>query len=55
MLVTTPAVTTESLVLLTPQANPGGQLWVSLKKGSFSIHSSAAPTQDVPIAYLIIN
>ncbi|GAC1347339.1 MAG: hypothetical protein NVSMB27_12550 [Ktedonobacteraceae bacterium] len=55
VVVTTPVVTAESLVLLTPHANPGGQLWVNVKKGIFSIQTSAAPTQDVPIAYLIIN
>jgi hypothetical protein len=53
--VTTDVVTGDSLVLLTPHANPGGQLWVKAKKGIFVIHTSAAPTQDVPIAYLIIN
>lgn len=55
VVVTAPAVTAESLVLLTPHANPGGQLWVDVKTGIFAIQTSAAPTQDVPIAYLIIN
>jgi hypothetical protein len=54
-MVTTDVVTSESLVLLTPHANPGGQLWVKAKEGIFVIHTIAAPTQDVPIAYLIIN
>jgi hypothetical protein len=55
VVVTTPAVTAVSLVLLTPHANPGGQLWVDVKQSIFAIETSAAPTQDVPIAYLIIN
>jgi hypothetical protein len=48
-------VTTESLVLLTPRANPGGQLWVNVTDGIFVIRTSVAPTQDVRIAYLIID
>jgi hypothetical protein len=48
-------VTTESLVLLAPRANPGGQLWVNVKDGIFVIRTSVAPTRDVRIAYLIID
>ena len=51
----TPAATASSLVLLTPQANPQGQLWVAPASGSFTIESSTPPSQDVPIAYRVIN
>ncbi len=53
--VNTPAATPTSNILLTPLDNPRGQLWVTRAAGSFNIHVSAAPRQDVPIAYLIIN
>jgi hypothetical protein len=53
--VNTPAATTVSNIILTPLGNPGGQLWVDRAAGSFTIHTSAAPASDVPIAYLIIN
>jgi len=52
--VATPAATASSLVLLTPAANPQGQLWVRPAAGSFTIEASTSPAQDVPIAYLVI-
>lgn len=53
--VPTSAATTSSLILLTPLGDPRGRLWVTLAAGSFIINSSAAPTQNVTIAYLVIN
>ena len=53
--VNTPAATTASNIILTPLGNPGGQLWVERAAGSFTILTSAAPANDVPVTYLIIN
>ena len=53
--VTTAAATPSSNILLTPLGNPNGSLWVTLASGSFTIHASAAPGSNLPIAYLIIN
>lgn len=53
--VTTSAATPSSNILLTPLGNPGGDLWVTRAAGSFTIHSSKAPTASLSIAYLIIN
>jgi hypothetical protein len=55
VVVNSEVITNESLVLLTPYANPGGQLWVNVKDGVFAIRTSSAPSQDVRIGYLIIN
>lgn len=56
LVVSAPSATTSSLILLTPQGNPHGYLWVTPGIGSFTIHSSSAhPTDDVLIAYLVIN
>jgi hypothetical protein len=49
-----------SNILLTPLRDPEGSLWVvvpdpSIEEHSFTIQVSAAPTSDVPIAYLIMN
>ncbi len=49
------AATPASIIVLTPQSDPQGQLWVTATTGAFTIQASAAPTSDVPIAYLIIN
>lgn len=53
--VTTPAATTNSIVILTPMSNPDDFLWVTPKAGSFTIHISKAPTSALKIAYLVIN
>lgn len=52
--VTTPAATTSSNVLLTPQQKHTA-LWVTLAAGSFTIHATSAPSTNVTIGYLIIN
>jgi hypothetical protein len=53
--VTTSAATSSSNILLTPLGNPQGNLWVIRASGSFTIHSSRAPSVNLSIAYLIIN
>lgn len=56
--VTNPVATPNSLVIITPQSNPGGTLWVTTAAGSFTIHrnSNLIPVfSRVTIAYLIIN
>ena len=54
--VSAPSATISSLILLTPQGNPHGHLWVTSGMGSFTIHSSGENrTSDVLIAYLVIN
>ena len=42
-------------ILLTPLSDPEGPLWVTLTEHNFTIQASAAPTTDVPIAYLIMS
>jgi hypothetical protein len=50
------AVTTQSLVLLTPLGNPGAMLWVDPPAaGQFTIHASQALPGGLTIQYLVIN
>ncbi len=53
--VNTPAATPTSNIMLTPLGNPGGQLWVILGNGSFTIQVSSPPQNNVVIKYFIIN
>lgn len=53
--VTTSAATANSNILLTPLANPKGDLWVTQAAGSFTIHTNASHGGSLSIAYLIIN
>lgn len=52
--VTNPVATPNSIVILTPLSDPGGNLWVTPAAGSFTINRSAH-RPSVTIAYLIIN
>lgn len=53
--VNTQAATPTSNIMLTPLGNPGGQLWVILGNGSFTIQVSSPPSNNVVIEYFIIN
>lgn len=53
--VNTSVATPASNIMLTPLGDPAGRLWLTLGSGTFTINSSAAPTNDVVIEYLIIN
>jgi hypothetical protein len=53
--VSTSVATPTSNIMLTPLDDPAGRLWVTLGSGTFTINSSASPTNDVVIEYFIIN
>jgi hypothetical protein len=55
VMVSSPAATSISNVLLTPLGNPNGSLWVTRANGSFTINASAAQSSSLSIVYLIIN
>ncbi len=49
------AVSASSIILLTPQGDPGGYLWVTgVAAGKFTININTAPASDLVIAYAIV-